>query len=136
MKRQERKVRVYNLLRYQRQKDSKSGGIDRLEVRSSGPIMSYYDESIDYNLTDPKSLDPTDKSLWKEVNCPKEIEFYLRLCNQRHFDQARETHFCSPSMSRKFNWSATTEVVELVLEGNYEDEELTDIQRMFLDNMK
>ena len=108
----------------------------RLEVPSSWPLMSDYDESIDYNLTDPKSLDPTDKSLWKEVNCPKEIEFYLRLRNQRHFGQARETPFCQPSMSRKFNWSATTEAAELVLEGNYEDAELTDIQRMFLDNMK
>ena len=136
MKRQERKVRAYNFLRYQRQKDSKSGGINRLEVLSFWPIMSEYDESIDYNLIDPKSLDPKDKSLWKEVNCPKEIEFYLRLCNQRQFGQARETAFCSSLMSRKFNWSATTETAGLVLKGTYEDEELTDIQRMFLDNMK
>ena len=95
-----------------------------------------YDDSIDYDLADPKSLDPTDKSLWKEVNCPKEIVFYLRLRNQRHFGQAAGTLFTSPSMSREFNWNATTEVAELVLEGDYDDEELTDIQRMFLDNMQ
>ena len=102
MKRQEQKVRVYNLPKYQRQKDTKSGGINRLEVPSAWPTMSEYDSSTDYNLTDPKTLDPSNKSLWKEVNCPKEIEFCLCLCNQRHFGQAKETPFCTPSMSRKF----------------------------------
>ena len=135
MKRQEQKVRVYNLLKYQRQKDTKSGGINRLEVPSAWPTMSEYDPSTDYDLTDPKTLDPSNKSHWKEVNCPKEIEFYLRLRNQRHFGQAKETPFCTPSLSRKFNWSASTEAAELLLNGEYDNAELTEVQRMFLDNM-
>ena len=107
-----------------------------MEVPFSWPIMFEYDKSIDYNLTDHKSLDPKDKSFWKEVNCPKEIEFYPRLRNRCNFGQAKETPFCSHSMSRKFKRSTSTEAAELVLKGTYEDEELTDIQRMFVDSMK
>ena len=94
MKRQERKVRVYNLLKFQRRKNEQSGGIDRLEVPSSWPKMTDYDFSIDYDLADPKSLDPTDKSLWKEVNCSKEIVFYLHLRNPVSY-----THLTLPTKS-------------------------------------
>ena len=95
MKRQEQKVHVYNLLKYQRQKDMKSGGINRLEIPSEWPTMSDYDSSTDCNLIDSKTIDPSNKSLWREINCPKEIEFYLRLRNQRHFGQAKDTPFCN-----------------------------------------
>ena len=136
MKKAERKGRVYNLLKYQRNKLLQAGGIDRLEVPASWPNMEDYDESIDYNLTDPKALNPTDSSQWKKVICPEEIEFYLRLRNRRHFGQAEGTPFITLAMKKKFNWSATTNEAELVLDGEYTDEELTDIQRMLLDNMK
>jgi hypothetical protein len=38
-------------------------------------------------------------------------------------------------MKHKFNWSASTCEAELVLEGEYTDEELTDTQKLLLDNM-
>ena len=98
--------------------------------------MSEYDSSTDYNLVNPKTLDLSNKSLWKEVNCPKEIEFHLCLRNQRHFGQAKKHPFCTPSLSRKLNWSASTEAAELVLNGEYDDAKLTEVQRMFLDNMQ
>ena len=136
MKLSERRARVYNLLKFQRNKDQRSGCIDRLEIPKSWPDMHNYDETIDHDLPDPKSVNPKDPSLWKVVNCPKEIEFYLRLRNQRHFGQAEGTPFTTPSMKQKFNWSASTNEAELVLEGNYKDDELTEIQRMLLDHMK
>ena len=98
--------------------------------------METYDDSIDYELEDPKSLNPNNSTQWREVNCPKEIEFYLRLRNQRHFGQAEGTPFTSPSMKKKFDWSASTREAELVLKGEYTDEELTNVQRMFLNNMQ
>ena len=98
--------------------------------------MSEYDSSTDYNLINPKTINPSNKSFWKEVNCPKEIEFYLCLRNQHHFGQAKETPFCTPSMLRKCNWSASTEAEELVLNGEYDDAELTEVQRMFLDTIQ
>ena len=136
MKKAEQKARVYNLLKFQRNNLLQAGGIDRLEVPASWPNMEDYDESIDYNLTDPKSLDPTDSSQWKNVICPKEIEFYLRLRNCRHFGQAEGTPSTSPSMKQKFNWSATTNEAELVLNCEYTDKALSHVQRMLLDNMK
>ena len=39
-------------------------------------------------------------------------------------------------MSQKFNWSASTEAAELLLNGKYDDAELTEVQKMFLDNMQ
>ena len=85
MKVSERKAQVYSLLKHQRKKIKNSGGIDRLEVPFSWPTMQNYDDTIEYNLEDPKTIDPRNFSQWREVNCPKEIEFYLRLRNQCHF---------------------------------------------------
>ena len=48
MKREEQKVRMYNLLKYQRQKDTKSVGINRPEVPFSWPTMSDNDTSTNY----------------------------------------------------------------------------------------
>ena len=75
MKKDERKARVYNLLKFQRKKSTKSGGIDRLEVPASWPDTQ--DDLTDIILEDLKTIDPKDSSKWKEVNCPQEIEFYL-----------------------------------------------------------
>jgi hypothetical protein len=61
------------------------GGISRLQIPVSWPTAAEYDEAEDYDLEDPKSTNQKNPSKWKEVNCPKEIEFLLRLRNQRHF---------------------------------------------------
>jgi hypothetical protein len=49
----------------------------------------------------------------------QEIEFLLRLRNQRHFGQAETdgTPFTVESIKHKFNWSASTNEAELVLKG-------------------
>jgi hypothetical protein len=114
-----------------------AGGISRLQVPVSWPTAAEYDNEVDYNLEDPKITDQKDSSKWKEVNCPKEIEFLLRLRNQRHFGQAESdgTPFTKESMKHKFNWSASTNKAELVLKGKYTDDEISDITRLFLDNM-
>ena len=136
MKVSENKARVYSLLKHQRKKIKNSGGIDRLEVPFSWPTMQDYDDTIDYELEDPKTLDPKNSSQWREINYPREIEFYLRLQNQRHFGQAEGTPFTSSSMKKKFDWSAFTQEAELVLNGEYTDEELTNVQQMFLNNLQ
>jgi hypothetical protein len=38
-------------------------------------------------------------------------------------------------MKHKFNWNASTNEVELVLEGEYEDKEISEITRLMLDNL-
>ena len=39
-------------------------------------------------------------------------------------------------MKKKFDWSASTQEAELILNGEYSDEELTNVQQMFLNNMQ
>jgi len=38
-------------------------------------------------------------------------------------------------MKSKFNWNATTKEADLVLNGGYDDVEISEISRMFLDSM-
>jgi hypothetical protein len=101
------------------------------------PTAADYDDEEDYDLEGPKSTNQNDPCKWKEVNCPKEIEFLLLLRNQRHFGQAGTdgTPFTVESMKHKFNWSASTNKAEFVLKGEYNDDEISDITRLFLDNM-
>jgi hypothetical protein len=109
-KRTKKLVRAYRRLNFQRNKTIDGGGISRLQVPHSWPTMDGYNDAEDYNLEDPKAVDqesPRDNSKWKEVNCSKEIEFLLRLRNQRHFRQAETdgTPFTTEDVKHKFNWS-------------------------------
>jgi hypothetical protein len=94
--------------------------------------MEEYVDNRQYEFKDLK------KALnWRDIHCPMEIEFSLRLQNQPHYGQAESegTPFTMPRMKYKFNWSVSTCEADLVLEGEYTDEELTDTQRLLLDNM-
>jgi hypothetical protein len=118
-------------------KISESRENNSLQVPRSWPSSDEYDESEDYTLEDPKSVDQKDDNKWREANCPKEIEFLIRLRNQRHFGQAETdgTPFTTNAMKHKLNWNASTEEAELVLEGNYTDDDISEISRLMLDNM-
>jgi hypothetical protein len=137
MKKTEKDTRAFQKLKFKRGLNHDGGGISRLQVPVSWPTAATYDDEADYDLEDPKVTNQKDPSKWKEINCPKEIEFLLRLRNQRHFGQAESdgTPFTKEAMKHKFNWSASTNEAELVLKGEYNDEELSDITRLFLDNM-
>jgi hypothetical protein len=113
------------------------GGISRLQVPVSWPTAADYDDIEDFDLEDPKSTNQKDPSKWREVNCPKKIEFLLRLRIQRHFGQAETdgSPFTGESMKHKFNWSASSNEAKLVLKGEYNEDEISDITRLFLDNM-
>ena len=134
----EKKCRAWGQLKFQRGLNNNSKGIDRIEIPFSWPTSETYNEESDQELEDPKTINQTDSSKWKNVSCPKEIEFYLRLRNQRHFGQAEidGTPFTSPSMKRKFDWAASTDEAELTLSGEYSDNECDDIQQLYLDNLK
>jgi hypothetical protein len=132
MRLRERQGRAYSKSAYQRRGGSRGGGINRLQVPAAWPTMEEYDDNKQYEFEDPQKT-----SNWRDINCPKEIEFSLRLRNQRHFGQAESkgTPFTTPRMKHKFNWSASTCEAELVLEGEYTYDELTHTQRLLLDNM-
>jgi hypothetical protein len=137
MRKTEQQNRTYQKLKFKRGLIRDGGGTSRLQVPVSWPTAAVYDEEEEYDLEDPKSTNQNDPSKWKEVNCPKEIKLLRRLRNQRHFGQTESdgTPFTRESMKREFNWSASTNEAELVLKGEYNDEEISDITRLFLDNM-
>jgi hypothetical protein len=137
IKNTEQQARAFLKLKFKRGLIRDGGGISRLQVPVLWPTATDYNDKQDYDLEDPKSTYQNNPSKWKEVNCPKEIEFLLRLRNQRYFGQAETdgTPFTVESTKHKFNWSASTNEAELVLKGEYNDEEISDITRLFLDNM-
>ena len=118
-KRMERKSRMYSQFQFHRGKHITSGGIDRLEVPVSWPTRVEYDKTTENELEDPKTVDPNDNSKWRTVNCPDEIEFLLRLRNQRHFGQAETdgTQFTTERMKEGFDWAGSTDKAKMTLMG-------------------
>ena len=74
---------------------------------------------------------------WREVKNPSEIEFILRLRNQRHFGQAEtdRTPFTQPPFKQQLNWRAGNNKAELVLEGDYKNDELDEMSKLLRDNL-
>jgi hypothetical protein len=84
----EKKIRIFRRLNFQRKKTIDGGRISRLQVPASWPTADEYGKDTEYILEDPKTVDKDETNEWIEAKCPKEIEFLLRLRNQRHFGQA------------------------------------------------
>ena len=53
-------------------------------------------------------------------------------------DKRRQTEnlYSQEPLKTKFNWNASTNKAELVLEGKYTDDDLTTVQRLFLDHLQ
>ena len=96
-----------------------------------------YDEEIEYELEDPKTVNPSDTNLWRTATCPDEIEFVLRLRNQRHFGQAETdgTLFTTKSMKEKFDWAGSTDEADMTLNGTYVDADMSSAQQLFTKNL-
>eukprot|EP00957_Ditylum_brightwellii_P100585 7666838-Ditylum_brightwellii.AAC.1 len=52
--------------------------------------------------------------------------------NKLHFEQAQGPPFTVPPLSMEVDWGANSVMSELILEGNYTNEELLDIEQLFL----
>ena len=66
------------------------------------------------------------------VDLPDEIVYYLLLCNCSHFGQAQGTPFTTPQLTRHIDWTASTESAELILHGEFDSSELSDLQALLL----
>jgi hypothetical protein len=94
--------------------------------------MNYPIESSPNDQIQPKPFPLIKRTI---IYISSHIEFPLRLRNQRHFGQTETdgTPFTGESMKHKFNWGASMNEAELVLKGEYNDEEISDITRLFLE---
>ena len=137
IRRSEKQARAFSQLKYRRERANTSGGINRLEIPRGWPSMDAYNDDATYDLIDPKKLDKDDPSVWRQINCPTEIEFYLRLRNQRHFGQAEtdKTPFTTEERKEEFDWAASTIAAEEVLEGTYVNATMTEVEKLFVQNL-
>ena len=137
IRRSEKQARAFSQLKYRRERANTSGGINRLEIPRGWPSMDAYNEDGEYDLIDPMKLDKDDSSVWRQINCPTEIEFYLRLRNQRHFGQAEtdKTPFTTEERKEEFDWAASTSAAEEVLEGTYVNATMTEVEKLFVQNL-
>ncbi len=92
--------------------------------------LSYSEVPVDPNA-DPKLC-----TEWKKIDMPDEIVKYLLERNQKHFGQANGTPLTCPPLSDILDWSASTETADLILEGDYDDDELDEITALMLRHMK
>jgi hypothetical protein len=103
-----------------------NGGFTSIEVPSSWP-PAHSDPTVLHSLPDPKKA-----TSWRTVDLPDEIVYYLLTRNRLHFGQAKGTPFTQPQFTQKLDWAASTETAELILEGDFDSSELSDIQSLLL----
>eukprot|EP00957_Ditylum_brightwellii_P033709 2555399-Ditylum_brightwellii.AAC.1 len=82
-------------------------------------------------LENPKTI-----STWRKVDLPEEILYCLTVRNCHHFGQAHNTPFTVPLLSQYFDWAANSSMSQAVLQGNFTDTELTDLQQLFMKHCK
>ena len=80
--------------------------------------------------------DPKECHLWRTINAPKEIEEHLINRNRKHFRQAQGSFPTIPPISEHIDWEASTLESELILEGNYDNSDLTAAGKRLIEQMQ
>jgi hypothetical protein len=86
--------------------------------------------------TDPLETNYKECREWITITLPQEIKEKLRQRNQGHFGQAAGSFPTVSPFSEWVDWTENSHVAELILEGAFESDELTDIQQLLLAHMK
>jgi hypothetical protein len=102
------------------------GGFTSIDVPSSWPPAHSDPTSLD-SLPDSKKA-----TAWRTVDLPDKIVYYLLTRNRLHFGQAKGTPFTQLRFSHQLNWGASTKTAELILDGDFDSAELSDIQALLL----
>eukprot|EP00957_Ditylum_brightwellii_P037013 2802512-Ditylum_brightwellii.AAC.1 len=102
-------------------KGRKENNLTLIQVLASWPEMSMETPPI-HDLEGPKQT-----TEWKTIDLPQEIVHYLKIWNRRHFGRAQETLFTVLPLSQCFDWSANSPISELVLQGNYSNDDMDGI---------
>jgi hypothetical protein len=134
MANQEQLSQIFSRIQSIGSAQSSRGQFTSLQIPTSWPTP---DEPITniQALPDPKAIQQ-DESQWRTVELPSDILYYLRLRNRLHFGQAQGTPFTEPPLSESLDWEASTKTSDLILDGDYDDNTLDDIQQLMLKNCK
>ena len=98
--------------------ESKTAGLTRLEVPK-----------------DP-GQDPKSCSDWMVVDTPEEITRFLLERNKKHFSQAQGTPFTLSPFNVQVDFGATTESCELMLSGDYTNEDVDDLTSLVIQHFQ
>eukprot|EP00957_Ditylum_brightwellii_P006479 491297-Ditylum_brightwellii.AAC.1 len=79
---------------------------------------------------------PKKSQQWRTVDLPKEILHYLTIRNRGHFGQAKGTPFMIPPLSQYFDLSAKSPVSEMVLNEDFNLEDVDKLQKLFIQYCK
>eukprot|EP00957_Ditylum_brightwellii_P186973 14239238-Ditylum_brightwellii.AAC.1 len=99
-------------------KKNQHSSITSLKIPESWPQIGDEINTVT-NLDNPKKA-----KVWQLIETPQEIAHYLNIWNRLHFVQARGTSFTIPPLSIEVDWSVNSIMSELILEGNYTNEEI------------
>jgi hypothetical protein len=99
------------------------GGFTLIQVPESWPEP--HTEYTSTALPDPKKA-----TVWKTINLPDKIVYYLLTHNHLHFGQAQGTPYTNPPVTRTINWQASTDTSELILLGDFKDTKIFDLQSL------
>lgn len=80
--------------------------------------------------------EPKECTEWRSVELPNEIEAYLLRRNKMHFGQAKGSFPTVPPFSDHVDWAASTYESELILEGDYSEEDIQGIGKIMIEHMK
>jgi hypothetical protein len=125
----EAKNEAYRMFKNIRGKNQKAG-LTTVDIPTSWPPSSRLDDPTEL-LTDSKQWDQDDKS-FKTLDLSDEIAMYLKARNQHHFGQAQGTPFTVAPLAELITWEADTTTAELILKGEYTNDELDDITQLLL----
>jgi hypothetical protein len=125
LRRSEAHVAMYRKIKAIRGKNI-TGGFTSIDVPLSWPPAHTDPTTVD-SLPDPKTA-----TEWRTVDLPDEIVYYLLTRNRLHFGQAKGTPFTEPIFTHHLDWAASTETAELILEGEFDATELSDIQALLM----
>jgi hypothetical protein len=105
-----------------------SKGFTSIEVPADWP--SPHTDNVDLaTLSDPEKC-----NLWRTVDVPDFIVYYLLLQNCKHFGQAQGTPFTEPPFSTQIGWEASSCQVELLLNGGYDSSKLDDLTELLINH--
>jgi hypothetical protein len=132
MNNKEQMSQIFSRIRSIRSDKSTRSHFTSLQVPNSWPRPG--DEITNLQeLPDPKAIQHDDTQ-WRTVELPSDVLYYLRLRNRLHFGQAQGTPFTKPPLSELIDWQASTKYSDMILEGDYDTEEIDDIQQLMLEH--
>ena len=80
--------------------------------------------------------DPKKSRHFKTIDAPEEVKTYLQCRNKLHFGQAHGSPPTVPPLSHVLDWKAQSSTVEMVLEGDFDSDELSDLETILLTHCK